>query len=102
MLIDNTIPCSVPTKYLVGPASVLYAIELPPSTVPAGSSTGSSPLVHQAGVPPEHLTIRTDGRTQITSLVRNPEYVINRIMDDYSLLQMFRVAQRRFCASRRN
>lgn len=30
----NTIPCSVPTRYLVGPASWLYSIELPPSTIP--------------------------------------------------------------------
>lgn len=27
-------PCSVPTRYLVGPASWLYSIELPPRTIP--------------------------------------------------------------------
>merc|ERR1719247_2858173 len=35
-LMLRTVPCSVPTRYLVGPASVLYAMLEPPSTVPLG------------------------------------------------------------------
>ncbi len=42
MLADSTMPCSVPTRYLAGPASTLYSMDEPPSTRPAPSERDTS------------------------------------------------------------
>ena len=42
MFRDMTMPCSVPTRNLAGPASMLYSRALPPSTLPPSLSTSSS------------------------------------------------------------